>query len=68
MKTEKIPTTLPESWFIERVGENIMANSSSFNGMMKITDESHAKYLCHTSQKYFNFLFSEYDRIKSNNP
>ena len=61
MKTEKIGTTLPESWFIERIGKDIMANSSSYNGRMKITDEPHAKYLCYTSQKYFHFRFSELD-------
>jgi hypothetical protein len=62
MKT-KIATTLPESWFIERVGEYIMANSSSFNGRMKINNKDHALYLCYTSQKYFHFRFSEFDRL-----
>lgn len=61
---KKIGTTLPEAWFLERVGENIMAESSDYNGVMKITDTNHAEYLCYVSQKYFYYRFSEYDRVR----
>lgn len=52
-------STLPESWFIERIGKEIMAASPAYNGPMTITDEKHASYLYNWAQKYGKYFFTD---------
>lgn len=50
--------TLPESWFIDRIGKTIYATSKIYNGEVAIKDQQHAKYLCFI-QKHQGYKFAD---------